>query len=168
MDIDCHSSNNLNCFYSSVVLELIEINILKQVQNTLRTNLKRLRLLIFQLIGVQTTIETFRVLAVLDCSFDPQFPSAYVMDAMMTVSFMAGIWAIIIVLRIDYKRLKRYKCIKKFLVFKVMIAVSKFLGRILGLMARTGVFKGYKNLGATQRSLSKSVIFARYVVSIKK
>jgi len=120
-----------------------------------RVNLRRLRMLIIQLIAVQATVETFRVLAVSDCSFDPQASKTFIMDGLMTFSFMLGIWPVVIVLRIDYEGLKPYKCIKKFFAFKVMIAVSKFLGRILGFLARRDIIKGHNKLGASQRSLSK-------------
>ncbi|KAL5254404.1 hypothetical protein ACHWQZ_G013999 [Mnemiopsis leidyi] len=118
-----------------------------------RLNLRRLRILVLQLIVVQTTVEMFRVLAVFDCTFDPQALRANIMDAAMVISFMAGIWPIVILLRIDYHRLRRYKCIKKFLVFKVMIAVSKFLAKCLGFVAKRGFIKGTKEMGASQRSL---------------
>ena len=118
-----------------------------------------------QLIVVQTTVETFRVLAVLDCTFDPQALRANIMDAAMVLSFMAGIWPIVVLLRIDYHRLRRYKCIKKFLIFKVMIAVSKFLAKCLGFLAKRGFISGTKEMGASQRSLGKNKKF-RLIISI--
>ena len=109
-----------------------------------------------QLIVVQTTVETFRVLAVLDCTFDPQALRANIMDAAMVLSFMAGIWPIVVLLRIDYDRLRQYRCIKKFLIFKVMIAVSKFLAKCLGFLAKRGFISGTEEMGASQRSLGNN------------
>lgn len=112
-------------------------------------------MLIVQLLAVQGTVETFRVLATFDCSFNPQAARAYIMDALMMISFMFGMWSVVIVLRIDRKRLGRYKVIKKFLAFKVMIAVSKFLSKILDFFAQRGRIEGTAGLGASQRSLGK-------------
>ena len=112
-----------------------------------------LRVLIIQLLVVQSVIETFRVLAVFDCSYNPQSYRAYSLDVLTTLSFLLALWPIIILLRIDYHRLRKFNCIKKFLLFKITISVSKFLSKILSFLSKRGLIHGYKDLGATQRSL---------------
>ena len=117
-----------------------------------------MRRLILQLIFIQSIIEVLRVLAVFDCSYDPQSVRATALDALVVISLLFSIWAISVTVRLDPKRTGRFNCIKKFLVFKVMIGVSKFLGKLLDLLAKVGIITKFGELGARQRSAGISML----------
>jgi len=117
-----------------------------------KKNLGLLRLTIFQLIFFQSGVEFLRVLTVFDCSFDPELTRVFVMDTMVTCSFLLAMWGLFVIFKSGQQKLRKYRYILKFAGFKALIIMSKFLYKILSWVAKRGGIPSHNGLGGKQRA----------------
>ena len=124
------------------------------VKNTARFK-HILHRMITQLVFVQAIIEMLRVLYTFECSYDPTSSKVVIWDTISILSFLIGVWAIVITLRLGHViptgTLRQFKYIKKFFGIKVLIFISKTLFKLLDLLAQKGYIKGAGGFGAEQR-----------------
>ena len=92
----------------------------------------------------QITVECIRVILVFECSYDPSAPYKYISDAIVMISFLIAMWALLVNYRAGYEELAPFYYGYKFLYFKLMIFVSKFLYTILVWIAQSGKIPDFK------------------------
>lgn len=119
--------------------------------NSTKTNIRRLRICIYQMIFFQTMVEFARVLLVFDCAFLPEAPRVVVTDALVVASFLLAMWALFVLVKSNNNKLSQFKYMQKFAGFKAVIIVSKFAYKLLVFIANRDAIPSYKSLGAKQR-----------------
>ena len=108
-----------------------------------------------QVMVVQSLVECARVLQVMDCTFNEHSWTVYFADGVVLASFMVAIWGIMVLCRAEFHKLRAHRVALKFIVFKVMIAVSKFLQRLLTIVIEPSATKGI--LSPKEKTLGENV-----------
>ena len=125
---------------------------LPQLRNTKRS-VRFLRGCIFQLVFFQTLVEFIRVLNVFDCAFDPNNARSTVLNILVVISFLLAFWALHVAVKVNQNALSKFRLFHKFLLFKLMIIVSKASYNILEFVAKGKRIPAYQTwLGGETRA----------------
>lgn len=116
-------------------------------------NIRRLRILIFQMIVFQTFMEVMHVLMVFECVYDPDSIKVNIGSALVGLSFTVAVWPLLIVFKAGRAKsnLGKYSYVLKFIGFKVLIFISKILKQILAKVASIGRIEPFANTGPKAR-----------------